>query len=453
MSLRWQLARAHLAVIVLFLVLTLICAALIQPSPFPLHPRRRAAVENAVRQGEVFTQQQARRLGIPTDGKLWVLDARGFRLLYGEATDPPDLPEFGQQDTEVLRFSRSSDYALHAFPLDDSRYAVIEVPSLKSTVRRRIVGAWAAATLGAALACFLLSFLLSRRLARPITEVSEAAQKFGPDSLEVRAPVGGAEEVEALGRAFNAMAERLRAVLLELQQEKEKAEASEARKQQFLSDVSHNLRTPLAAVVGWADALDEGVVEEERRPFYYQKIRREAEVISRALERLLTLSRWSQHEPRVHRETVTVSETVLEVAELLEEQARDQNIELRLAIPRGAVVSADRTHLREILQILLENVVHHSGGNCQVEVALEAADAVTVITVTDTGVGVPAPLQLEKESVDKGGRISLGLVIAARLSKANGGLLEVVPNPQGGAVARLSLPGTESQESGGAKTV
>ncbi len=103
MSLRWQLARSHLAVIVLFLLLSLVCAVLIQPSPFPLHPKRRAAVESAVRRGEVFSAHQARRLGIPRDGRLWISDRNGLRQLYGQPSEPPSLPKLEGMDTAARR--------------------------------------------------------------------------------------------------------------------------------------------------------------------------------------------------------------------------------------------------------------------------------------------------------------------------------------------------------------
>ena len=169
------------------------------------------------------------------------------------------------------------------------------------------------------LAVLLVALLLSRALAEPIRQLASLVDRFGREGFGLRSNIKGTAELEELSQSFNRMADYIETNTNQLKDQKEQAERTEALRRQFLSDVSHNLRTPLTAIMGWNDALIEGVAEDE--VLYRSRIRREVLNVTRTVQRLLELSRWERHEPILLREDIPLSDLLLEVAETLQEVA------------------------------------------------------------------------------------------------------------------------------------
>ena len=230
------------------------------------------------------------------------------------------------------------------------------------------------------------------------------------------------------------MAEFLQSTIVELQEQREEALSTERSRRQFLADVSHNLRTPLAAVLGWNDSLLEGMASDEDPAVYLRRMRREVLHVSRIVGRLLELSRWEKVGPALHRESVLVADLLLEVAENLQDSASEARVELAFEgmEPRVALF-VDRQKARDIFQILLENVIAHAGAGAQVTVGIEPRPGWVLFTVRDNGAGFPASLlqgDIER-GVDEHGRVCLGLSIATRLVTAHGNQLTLSNGPAG----------------------
>ena len=236
------------------------------------------------------------------------------------------------------------------------------------------------------------------------------------------------------------MSETLSTNMKNLKEERDRAEASEASRRQLISDVSHNLRTPLAAAIGWLDSLIEGHVKDPGPCL--RQVRRETLWASQRLERLLRLSRWEHSEPMMTLSSLTLSDIVLEVAENLEDRALEVGLSLELDIEPGLKVQADRYHLRDLLQILLENIIEHSGQGRKAVIEARCKEQLVQVIVRDDGSGFePEFLQCWAGDpiVAKTGRVSLGLAIARRLAKAHGGELELSNGEDGGSVARFAV--------------
>ena len=298
------------------------------------------------------------------------------------------------------------------------------------------------AGLFAGLAALLLAPLVSRAVVRPVAKLVEVAERFGPNHLEVRVPETGPPELMHLAASFNRMADRLATTVDELRRQKERAEAIEASRRQFLGEVSHNLRTPLAAILGWTDTLLDGLAKGEETS-YLQRIRREAVFVSRTVGRLLDLSRWEQAEPILTSRPFPLAEVVFEVAENLEDAAAENHIELALKLDPDCVVLADRHRTRDLFQILLENVIEHAGNDVLVEIEARPERGRVEVVIRDNGCGLPPELlaNFGSPGVSPTGRTSLGLAIATRLARAHGDELKLAPPATGtGTVAKFSLP-------------
>lgn len=296
----------------------------------------------------------------------------------------------------------------------------------------------------AGLACVGLSIAISRFVSKPVAKLAEAVEKFEGKPLPERLVTDGPPEIKELAETFNEMADRLSTNMEELRLQKEEAERSEQSRRQFLGEVSHNLRTPLSAILGWTEQLIDGLAKGDETA-YLKRIRRETRYVSTTIERLLDLSRWERARPMLHIEPFALTEALLETAENLEEAAVEKGIELNLDLPEAPCwVEADRHRVRDLFQILLENVVQHAGTNVKVEVSVRLTDDRYWVTVSDDGVGLPDRLKTGWRGdplVAATGRASLGLAIARHLAEAHHGELRLSGGPNGvGTMATFSLP-------------
>lgn len=301
----------------------------------------------------------------------------------------------------------------------------------------------------AGLACIALSVIISNFISRPVALLASAVEQFEGRPLEERLETRGPREIIELADRFNSMAERLSKSMDELRVQKEEAERAEASRRQFLGEVSHNLRTPLAAILGWSQALiDDG--SEGQELDHLKKIRRETTYVARMIERLLDLSRWEKSQPLLYTETFLLTDALLETAENLEEAAIEKNVLLNLDFPEKACwVKADRHRTRDLFQILLENVIEHAGSGVQVEVSVESREGRHWVSVVDDGVGLPDHFRSGwngQAQVCATGRASLGLAIAYRLAKAHEGRLILGAGPDGvGTKAAFSFVAVEPE--------
>lgn len=259
--------------------------------------------------------------------------------------------------------------------------------------------------------------------------------------------LAGLGAVAALVAIHRLLSRNFTASLASLSEEKERVEKLEVARRDFLADVSHNLGTPLAAVLGWTDMLLGGVTTqaEERRQLL-TRIQRDVQYVSRTVRQLLELSRWEAAPPQLLLESFPLVEPLMEVVETLSEAAAENGTQLSLEGVNPAYrVEADRLRVREVLQILLENVVAHAGPNVTAVVRMQADDTRVRITIQDNGIGITTRRlkRLHDRFHPSGGRgAGLGLSIAHRLVEAHGGKLDIDQLTVGGTEATFALKRT-----------
>lgn len=436
MSLRTRLALSHLAVLGVFAAIFIVIVLFMTSgSRRPLSPRDRLfeTLEGA------STPQELR-------------EKIGRLKLSGEMDVYLNLPDGRQENLSGSVHAGRTLSLVETIPLtrDKLKGTVLEVHSYRTDPGPPRSGLWGPArdlliaTMCAGLAGLGLAVATSRFVLEPVAELSSAVEQFEGHPQKERLRAGGPFEIRQLAESFNVMAERLSANMEELRLRKEEAERSEASRRQFLGEVSHNLRTPLAAILGWTDTLLDDLARGQETS-YLKRIRRETRYVSTTIERLLDLSRWERARPVLRVEPFALSEAILETAENLEEAAAEKSIELNLDLPESSCwVEADRHRVRDLFQILLENVVEHAGEGVKVEVSVKLVEDRYWVSVTDNGRGLPDSLRQGwngEPIVAATGRASLGLAIAHHLARAHGGELRLSSGDQGvGTRASFSLP-------------
>jgi signal transduction histidine kinase len=270
-----------------------------------------------------------------------------------------------------------------------------------------------------------------RRMAAPIGDVMEAADRLAAGDHAVRVEPRGPREVRALARAFNAMAERL--------------QANEEQRRNLLADVAHELRTPLSVIRGNAEGLMDGLYAPDAD--HLAPIVEETDVMARLLDDLSLLSTAEAGTLSLYREVVSPADVVSDAIGAFRAAADDAGVRLEGHATEGLPeIAADPVRIREVLGNLIANALHHTpaGGAVTVHAGTVDGRRAVEFRVDDTGSGI-APEELPfvferfRKSADSGGA-GLGLAISKRLVEAHGGRIGAESEPGRGTTMRFSLP-------------
>jgi signal transduction histidine kinase len=284
-----------------------------------------------------------------------------------------------------------------------------------------------AALIGAALAA-LTAFVIARALALPLRRMAEATRRLAADLAPEPVPVEGPNELRALAASFNEMAEQLR-------------RARDAERS-FLLSVSHELKTPLTAILGYTEALeDEAVTTGEA----IATIRLEAARLERLIQDLLELARMSKAEFSFRSEPIDLADAAREVCRRYEQQARAFGVELEPAVDGVAPAQGDADRVLQIVSNLVENALRLTPAGGAVRVVAEPG----TIAVEDTGPGLAddeLPRAFERFFLysrygkERPVGTGLGLAIVKQLAEGMGGRVEAESDPGRLTRFRVTLP-------------
>ncbi len=277
------------------------------------------------------------------------------------------------------------------------------------------------AGIGGVLVAALLSALLARRLTRPIASLAGATRRVAAGEPNVAVPVDGEDELADLGRSFNAMS----------------AELERAREAQrgFLESVSHELKTPLTAIRGYAEALEEGAVASADGG---RVIAAEADRLQRLVFDLLDLARFGRSGFSVDRRPVDLGHVAAAVVARHQPRARELGIALTAEGGQDAWGLGDEDRLLQAASNLVENALRLTPAGGAVTVVASAG----TFAVRDTGPGLAAEdiarafdrfYLHDRYRSERAVGSGLGLAIVKELSRAMGGDVQAGAHPGGGA--------------------
>lgn len=282
--------------------------------------------------------------------------------------------------------------------------------------------------IGAALAA-LVAFMIARVIARPVRRVAEASRSLAEGVSPDPVPIEGSAELASLAASFNHM-------------NRELARARESERNFFLS-VSHELKTPLAAIRGYAEGIEDGAFDPDEAA---QTIREEARRLERLVHDLLDLARMNRAEFAVHRRPIDLAEVGREAVRRYEPEARACGVELEAVCSDPAPAEGDADRVLQVVSNLVENALRSTPAGGSVRVRAEPGR----LAVEDTGTGLrpeDLPHAFERfylyDRSRDGRRIGtgLGLAIVKELTEKMGGSVEVESVPGKGTTFLVRLPG------------
>ena len=296
-------------------------------------------------------------------------------------------------------------------------------------------------TIGAvALVCAGLS---STVLLRRMRQLVESIRIVARGNYAHRLKTSGNDEITELGNEFNLLTERL--------------EDTEKQRRRFVSDASHELKTPLASIRLLSDSIvQSGTMDSDTMREFAADIGNEAARLQRTTEKLLDLSRLDDGVQLIA-EPVDIKQTAVDALAVLRPLAAEKDVKIRCELDDGCVVMANTDDMFHIVFNLMENAVKYNVPGGSVQVSAKVEEDKVLLTVADTGIGIPESDRLnifgrfyrvDKARSRASGGSGLGLSIVHDAVLAHGGTIAVGQNKPQGSVFVVSFPRPTSEETG-----
>ncbi len=284
-------------------------------------------------------------------------------------------------------------------------------------------------TLGVLILSGIAVFLFMRSALQPLRKMREASEKIAEGNFKVRVEENrGGRELKEVGRAFNTMTQKL--------------EGMEEGRREFVSNVSHELRSPITSIRGFAEGMADGVIPEEEHPKYLRLVADESTRLSGLVNDLLALSRLEREDAKPEMSVFDINEMLRRAIIRRMADVEEKKIEIACEPETDpCCVRADRDRIEQVVINLLDNAIKFTGEGGKITLSSRIRGDKAEITVRDNGIGVA------EEDRDKifdrfftadrahtsGKGTGLGLSICRRIMEMHGQSLRLLDTDQGAA--------------------
>ncbi|GAA2330139.1 HAMP domain-containing sensor histidine kinase [Dactylosporangium salmoneum] len=335
-------------------------------------------------------------------------------------------------------------------PYEAPVVVAISLDETDATVTRQL---WTSVIIGGFVLVVLAAaaYLLVRSSLRPLVEVEQTAEAIAAGDLSRRVPEADPRtEVGGLSTALNTMLGQIETAFDERRASEEAARASEERMRRFVADASHELRTPLTSIRGFAELHRHAGPPDDN----IARIEHHATRMGLLVDDLLLLARMDQHRP-LERKPVDLLTLATDALVDARVTANDHRLRLRTATTdddedvEAPVVLGDDVRLRQVLQNLLSNALHHTPAGTEITVYVGTENGNAILEVADNGPGMTEEdaarvferfYRTDPSRTRALGGSGLGLSIVAALVAAHGGTVTLRTAPGEGAAFRVAIP-------------
>lgn len=292
------------------------------------------------------------------------------------------------------------------------------------------------ALLGGLAASIVLGYFMARSLTRPIENISRAATAFAKGDFDSRTTVTGDHEIGRLGTVFNSMADSLAQI--------------EQNRRDFLTNITHEIRTPIAAIQAMTEALHDKVAGPQLQERYLETIISQTRHIDRLVQELLDLAQLEAGELKIVNGKLALAEQLARARERFLPMLAAKNITLELVrVKEPVIVVADPLRLEQVLNNLLANAVRHSHPSSVIQLRADKESDFATVQVIDHGEGIAAAdlphiwdrfYRAEKSRSRASGGSGIGLAVTRQLVLAMGGDVRAESTLGHGATFSFTLP-------------
>ena len=346
-------------------------------------------------------------------------------------------------DALVLPLATSSNRTVWIYTisaLDVQHYLMITIPRpvlpIRQIVRDDVFTPFIRAGAVVLLVAFLVSLAMSRWITHPLEGITKAARSMAKGDYRPIPPTGP-DEVKQLAQAFNEMINRV--------------QASQKSQQDLIANVSHELKTPLTSIQGFAQAILDGTAQ---TPEALQQaagvIYNESGRMNRLVMDLLALARLEGGTADLHHEPINIEALLHKVVEKFIPQAQQAQLNLQVNLAPTPMIIGDGDRLAQVFTNLVDNAIKFTPPGGNVTINSSASDGILIVKISDTGTGIPLEdqqriferfYQADKSRRGGSGRgIGLGLPIARQIVLSHGGDIRVESTPAKGSTFIVKLP-------------
>jgi len=357
-------------------------------------------------------------------------------VLNGESVEPREL---------YIRPGNSSDSKLVLYsyaPIQHEKHGIIGMVIISTSLSgieqmlNEVKTRMGTYSITVAVLIILTSYLASGFITQPIKQLTDVIRKMSQGHLDQRVKISGSRELRQLGEAFNIMSEKL--------------ENLDRARNEFVSNASHELKTPLSAIKVLTESL---IHMEADDPSVYNEflndINSEIDRLNTIISDLLTLVKIDTEEVQMDQEPVDLVKLVNNTLRRLQLLAQQKHITLESYYDDHLTVSGDSVKLQQVVSNIVDNAIKYTpeGGRVTVEVYENSGNA--VVKVSDTGIGIPAKdlphifdrfFRVDKARSRATGGTGLGLSIAHKIILLHGGNIRVVSEEGKGSIFYIELP-------------
>ncbi|GIP00447.1 hypothetical protein J14TS5_55320 [Paenibacillus lautus] len=293
------------------------------------------------------------------------------------------------------------------------------------------------AFVGLLLAIFIVGMEMRRFVLKPLEKMGNAARRIATGDWDVRLPMSKVTEIAEVRDGFDVMVKGLEKSF------RKQAELEEERRF-VIAAVAHDLRTPLFALRGYLDGLEQGIAQSPEKMAQYVAVCKDKSAqLDRLVEDLFTFTKMEYVESELNNKTVDVNQVIRNSMDSLSPLAQQKGISISSHVTDGCIIHGDMHLLERAMNNLLDNAVRHTPAGGDIEVQCNKDGNKVKFTIHDSGPGF-SPEELERvfEPLYRGeasrsrstGGSGLGLTISQRIVRQHGGELAASNHPEGGAL-------------------
>lgn len=320
-------------------------------------------------------------------------------------------------------------------------------PGAMTEMWKAFLGIFAITAITVLLIAFVATATTTAQQIKPIKDMASAARKFAEGNFDARVcDSGRGDEIRELTEAFNAMADSL--------------QKTEQQRREFVANISHELKTPMTTIAGYADGILDGVISPEEERQYLSIISDESRRLSRLVRRMLDVSQLQSLDIIHQKRPFDLGESMCRVLVSMEKKITDRGLDVDVEIPEDPVmVLGDNDLLTQVVYNLLENAAKFAQQGSTLYLGLERRGEKAVVTVRNTGATIPEeelPLLFERfhksdksRSQDKDG-VGLGLYIVRTILEQH---REKITATSENGVTTFSFTVQLAEEKSGTKSV
>ncbi|MBP3701442.1 MAG: HAMP domain-containing protein [Lachnospiraceae bacterium] len=294
----------------------------------------------------------------------------------------------------------------------------------------------------------VLVYFISGHISRPIVQLAHIADRMSHLDFSARYEEKREDEINLLGTSMNEMAHGLEHTIQSLQQAnarlqrdiEEKVKVDEMRKE-FISNVSHELKTPIALIQGYAEGLLEGIGEDpESRQYYCEVIADEADKMNQLVRKLLTLNQIESGINAVEPMEFDLTDMIRSVLHSFDIMLKQKNVTVEFDEEKQVIVCADEFMMEEVVRNYISNAIHHVDGERRLDILVEETVREVKVSVFNTGRPIPeADLEhvwqkfykVDKARTREYGGSGIGLSIVKAVMDSHGGTCGVYNTEEG----------------------